>query len=208
MGRDYVSTGVPCSKIAFPDMEKGQTDPSLARLNYLLQKIASNAPAPGSGSACGAVVAAAAALVEKVANLSTGQWSGAARVLERAKALRVEGFELIEEDAQAYLAFVEAVRSQVDVDTAHARTVDVPLRMTRAAAEVAELAAQLAARGNPNLRPDAVVAAILAAAAAESGRTLIAVNVGDVAGDSRLAAATKLARQAGELAGSLRSQPS
>ena len=203
MGRDYVSTGVPCSKIAFPDMEKGQTDPSLARLNYLIQKIASNAPAPGSGSACGAVVAAAAALVEKVANLS-----GAARVLERAKALRVEGFELIEEDSQAYLAFVEAVRSQVDVDIAHARTVDVPLRMTRAAAEVAELAVQLAAHGNPNLRADAVVAAILAGAAAESGRTLIAVNVGDVAGDSRLAAATKLARQAGELAGSLRAQSS
>jgi formiminotetrahydrofolate cyclodeaminase len=76
--------------------------------------------------------------------------------------------------------------------------------MTRAAAEVTALAVQMAHHGNPNLRPDAVVAAILSAAAAESGLTLITVNVGDAAADPRLAAARKLARQATELAGSLR----
>ena len=116
----------------------------------------------------------------------------------------MEGFELIEEDSKAYLAFVDAVRSQVDVATMHARTVDVPLRMARAAAEVAELAVQLAQHGNPNLRADAVVAAILAAAAAESGLTLIEVNVSDAPDDHRLAAAAKLARQASELARSVR----
>jgi formiminotetrahydrofolate cyclodeaminase len=154
------------------------------------------------------VVAAAAALLEKSARLSGKQWDGAAAALERAHALRVESFELIEEDAQAYLAFVDAVRSQTDVETAHARTVDVPLRMTRAAAEVVELAVQLANKGNPNLRADAVVAATLAAAAADSGLTLIAVNVGDVAGDTRLAAARQLARKATGLAASLRPQDS
>ena len=116
----------------------------------------------------------------------------------------MESFGLIEEDAQAFLAFVEATRAEKDVEMAHARTVDVPLRMTRAAAEVAELAVQLANHGNPNLRADAVVAAILAAAAAESGLMLIAVNVGDVAGDARLAAARQLARKATGLASSLR----
>ena len=150
------------------------------------------------------MVAAAAALVEKSANLSQKHWDGAALALERAHALRVEGLELIEEDAEAYLAFLEAVRSQTDVSTAHARTIEVPLRMTRAAAEVAALAVQVAHHGNPNLRPDAVVAATLAAAAAESGLTLITVNVGDAATDQRLAAARKLARQATELAGSLK----
>ncbi len=154
------------------------------------------------------MVAAAAALLEKSARLSGKQWDGAAAALERANALRVESFELIEEDAQAYLAFVDAVRSQTDVETAHARTVDVPLRMTRVAAEVVELAVQLANNGNPNLRADAVVAATLAAAAADSGLTLIAVNVGDVAGDTRLAAARQLARKATGLAASLRPQDS
>ena len=154
------------------------------------------------------MVAAAAALVEKAANLSTKQWDGAALAIERARALRVEGFELIEEDAQAYVAFVDAVRSQNDVSTAQARTVEIPLRMTRAAAEVAALAVQVAHHGNPNLRADAVVAATLAAAAAESGLVLISVNVGDSATDPRLAAARKLAHQASELAGSLRPQAS
>jgi hypothetical protein len=51
-----------------------------------------------------------------------------------------------------------------------------------------------------------VVAATLAAAAAESGLTLISVNVGDVAGDARLAAARQLARKATGLAASLRPQ--
>jgi formiminotetrahydrofolate cyclodeaminase len=150
------------------------------------------------------VVAAAAALVEKSARLSTRQWAGAAGALERAHALRVESFELIEEDAQAYLAFVEAVRSHDEVDEAHARTVDVPLRMTRAAAEVVELALELANHGNPNLRADAVVGATLAAAAAESGLTLIGVNLSDATDDARLAEARQLARKATGLASSLR----
>jgi formiminotetrahydrofolate cyclodeaminase len=115
---------------------------------------------------------------------------------------------LIEEDAQAYVAFVEAVRSQQDVGVAHARTVDVPLRVIRAAADIAELAVQLAQHGNPNLRADAVVGAILAAAAAESGVMLIEVNLGDPAGDARFAAAKKLARKASGLALSLRPRDS
>jgi formiminotetrahydrofolate cyclodeaminase len=153
-------------------------------------------------------VAAAAALVEKSARLSKKQWEGAAGALERAQALRVESFGLIEEDSRAYLAFVEAVRSQRDVETAHARTVDVPLRMIRAAAEVAELAVQLAQHGNPNLRADAVVGATLAAAAAESGLILIGVNLGDATSDARFAVAKKLARKSSGLALSLSSRAS
>ena len=144
-------------------------------------------------------------MVEKSARLSKKQWDGAAGAFERANALRTESFGLIEEDAQAYLAFVDAVRSQKEVGTAHARTVDVPLRMIRAAAEVAELAVQLAQHGNPNLRADAVVGATLAAAAAESGLILIEVNLGDATGDARFAVAKKLARKASGLARSLSS---
>lgn len=159
------------------------------------------------------MVAAAAALVEKSANLSARHWDGAAHAADQARALRLASFELIEEDAQAYLAFVEVVRAargqeraegQAAVAIAHARTVDVPLRMTRAAADVAELAVQLAQHGNPNLRADAVVGAILAAAAAESGAMLIEVNLGEAVDDPRLALARKLARKASGLAVSVR----
>lgn len=100
------------------------------------------------------------------------------------------------------------MRSQKEIGDAHARTVDVPLRMIRAAAEVAELAVQLAQHGNPNLRADAVVGATLAAAAAESGLILIEVNLGDANADARFAVAEKLARKASGLALSLRSRDS
>jgi formiminotetrahydrofolate cyclodeaminase len=100
------------------------------------------------------------------------------------------------------------VRSQQDIDVAHARTVDVPLHKIRAAAEVAELAVQLAQQGNPNLRADAVVGAILAAAAAEAGLLLIEVNLSDPAADARFAVARKLARKASGLALSLRPRDS
>lgn len=146
--------------------------------------------------------------MEKSARLSQKHWDAAAGALERAQALRAESFGLIEEDAQAYLAFVEAVRSQQGIDAAHARTVDVPLRMIRAAAEVAELAVQLARHGNPNLRADAVVGATLAAAAAESGLILIEVNLGDATADARFAVAKKLARKASGLALSIRPEDS
>jgi methenyltetrahydrofolate cyclohydrolase len=85
------------------------------------------------------------------------------------------------------------VRSGRDVAAARERTIEVPLDIVRSAAAVVALADQLAAHGNPNLRADAVVAAILAAAAAESAAILIAVNVEDQ-GDVRLQEAQKLAR--------------
>jgi formiminotetrahydrofolate cyclodeaminase len=85
------------------------------------------------------------------------------------------------------------VRSGRDVDAARERTIEVPLDIVRSAAEVVGLADQLASHGNPNLRADAVVAAILATAAAESAAMLIAVNVEDK-DDVRLLEAQKLAR--------------
>ena len=56
------------------------------------------------------VVAAAAALVEKSANLSTKHWDGAARALEQARALRLASFELIEEDAARVYRLGAAIR--------------------------------------------------------------------------------------------------
>lgn len=153
------------------------------------------------------MVAAAAALLEKVARLSVKRWSGAADALARAHALRLRSEELIEHDLHGYLAYVEAMRSGGDVGRALAKTIEVPLDIVRAALEVVELAAQLAAHGNPKLRADAVAAAILAVAAAETSAMLISVNVLG-ADDVRLDEARKLAAQAREKALSLKPQGS
>src|SRR4029077_6071555 len=147
------------------------------------------------GSATAAVVAAAAALVQKVTRLSGKQWAEAAEMHERAERLRLQSEELIEQDSLAYLDFVEAVRSGQGVAGAQARTIQVPLEIARAAAEVAALAEQAASLGNPKLRPDAVAAARLASAAAEAAAYLVGVNVGESA-DVRVEEARGLARGA------------
>ena len=141
------------------------------------------------------MVAAAAALVQKVARLSVEKWPEASQMHARAEQLRLQSEELIEQDAVAYLAFMEAVRSGEGVAGAQARTIQVPLEIARAAAEVAELAEQAGTLGNPKLRPDAVVAVMLAAAAAESAAYLVGMNVGETT-DGRWDEARQLASEA------------
>lgn len=128
---------------------------------------------------------------------------GATAALEEAHELRLRGEELVEHDVLAYLAFVEAVRSGQGVTDAKQRTVEVPLEIGRAAGKVSTLAEQLAAHGNPKLRADAAVAAILASAAAESAAFLVEVNLGQ-ARDSRRDEAHALALHAFELSRRLR----
>ncbi|HEV2033638.1 MAG TPA: cyclodeaminase/cyclohydrolase family protein [Candidatus Dormibacteraeota bacterium] len=189
------------------------TERQEARLESLLNGLASDQPVPAGGSATAAVVAVAAALLEKAAKLSAAHWTGAAGARERAHALRVQAEELLEEDSHAYMAFVEAVRGakgtigearERAIGPAHSKTVDVPLAIVRSGAEAVDLAAQLATHGNPNLRADAVVAATLAAAAAEAAASLMAVNLSAKQGDPRLAEARRLATAAGRRAADLR----
>jgi formiminotetrahydrofolate cyclodeaminase len=130
-----------------------------------------------------------------VARLSTKQWPEAGEVHARAERLRLRAEELIEEDSLAYVAFMEATRTGVDVANAQARTIEIPLEIVRSAAEVAELAEKSASSGNPKLRADAVVAVMLSSAAAESAAYLAGVNVGDT-GDVRPDEARRLANEA------------
>jgi formiminotetrahydrofolate cyclodeaminase len=81
--------------------------------------------------------------------------------------------------------------------------VGVPLAIAKLGKETAELAGELAAHGNPNLRADAMVAATLAAAAATAAARLIAVNLAGSRRDPRLVEAEKTARAAGDKAESL-----
>ena len=177
--------------------------------------LASDRPVPASGSAAAAVIAMASALLEKVARLSTAKWAGADAAVEQAHALRLRSEELVEADANSYMAYVEAVRSAKNIQgkareraiaPARAATIDVPLAIARLAAETVELADRLAENGNPNLRADAMVAATLAAAAATAAARLITVNLSG-ARDSRSTEADRIARAATEKAavlGSLR----
>lgn len=120
----------------------------------------------------------------------------ASAMFERAGRLRLHSEELVEHDSLAYLEFVAARRSGVGVAEAEERTVEVPLDICRSASEAVEMAHELAASGNPNLREDAAIAAILGAAAAQSAARLVTANLGFFSRDPRRAEARRLVRAA------------
>lgn len=78
---------------------------------------------------------------------------------------------------------------------------EVPLKVARIGVETAELAARLAASGNPNLVGDARVAVLLAAAGVRAAAELVGINVrcGDLSG-APLADARACVRRADALA--------
>lgn len=173
-----------------------------ARFGYLLTKIASGEPAPASGSASAAVVAAAEALAQKVA-IRSERWSRSTEIHNRAEAVRLRAEELVELDAAAFNEFLAAVRSGGDVEAARQKTIDVPLEIARAGAEVVQLSHELESGGNQNLRADAVAAAILAHSAVTVAAMLVKINLTPGAGDARSREAGRLVR---EVSASVRQQ--
>jgi formiminotetrahydrofolate cyclodeaminase len=175
-----------------------------ARLGKLLAGLASDQPVPAGGSAAAAVVALAAALVEKVAKLSTKQWAGAAKLVGLATTLRRTAEELVDADAFAYTEFVVARRAarglnaeaEQELESARARTINLPLDTIRNAVETVEVASALAESGNPNLRSDAAVACTLAIAGAQAALITMRANLPDSSRDPRLVEARRLVRAA------------
>jgi methenyltetrahydrofolate cyclohydrolase len=150
----------------------------------------------------GAIVAAfAASLTAMAARFSTEQWEDAAGAVAQAEALRARLVPLADEDAKAYENFLLARRMPETVDPevrnaavgdALSRAADVPLSIAEAALDVASLAAELAERGNPNLRGDAAAAALLAEAAVRSTANLVEINLATREGDERIDRAREL----------------
>lgn len=152
----------------------------------LLDLLARRGPGPAVGSAAALVAATAAALVAKAARTSTAVWEDALGAAAQAEALRSRTSPLAQADADAYAAAVERLDEPRDPDPDRrdfqlGRALDaaavVPMRIAAAAADIAVLAAEVAERGNPNLRPDATGAALLAEAAARTAAHLVEVNL-------------------------------
>src|SRR5712691_263838 len=104
-----------------------------------LDALGARTPAPASGSGAALTGSIAAALAELAARFSDER-EAVTRLVE----LRGRLVELADLDAEAYSAFMRT-RSIEDRD----RTIDVPLAIAEAAAEVSLLARALAEGGNP-----------------------------------------------------------
>lgn len=169
-----------------------------------LAELAGSRGAPGGGSALGFAVASAAAVLGMAARVS-----GAGGLAAQADAIRARAAPLAQVDADAYDAALavrdatEAVRADRrdwEIGRAFALAAEPPLDIGRAAADVAELAAQLAETGDPRVRADAQAAAALAAGAARGALALVAVNLTARDGDPQVAEARQLAEAAARAA--------
>jgi formiminotetrahydrofolate cyclodeaminase len=168
-------------------------------LTGFLDEVGAKTSAPGGGAVAAVAVSLAAALAEMAAQFSGKQWDRAEEAVTRARELRTRALPLAEADAEAYQAVIET-RGTPAYEEALSRAADVPLAIAQAAAEVGELAAELAARGNPNLRGDAATSALLAEAAARAAANLVKINLAGKNGDERIARARDLASAAGAAA--------
>jgi formiminotetrahydrofolate cyclodeaminase len=172
------------------------SEPSFAdmTLHQLLVAFSDANPVPGGGGAAVVAVALAASLCAMSARLSDRHSEHAPDIAAEALAIRAEMAPLCDEDARSYLAVVAASRAPEEPDPDdHRRRLadalssasDVPMATVRAGARLARLAALLAQEGNPSLRGDAVVAALLAGAGAQGAGTLVRINLAGVPADER-----------------------
>jgi len=171
-----------------------------------LDLLAARVPAPGGGGAAAVTCALAAGLVAMAARFSDAQLPAAADVADQADQLRERAAGLADQDAAAYGAVLDAYRRPAGggerrqrIEAALRGAAEVPLEIAEIAAQVAGLAADVTAGGNPNLRGDTVTAAHLAEASARSAAALVDINValGRLAGDlPRRAASAVAAAQA------------
>jgi methenyltetrahydrofolate cyclohydrolase len=144
--------------------------------------VAARTPAPGGGSVAATATALAASLVEMAASF-TGDLDPQ---FQRAGELRTRALELAEIELHAYEPVLEALRLPREdperagrVSAAQTEASKSPLEIARVAADLAELAAELARNGNPNLAGDAIAGALLAEAAAQAASRLVAINLID-----------------------------
>lgn len=170
----------------------------------LLDTIAAETPAPGGGSAAAFVTEMAASLAAMTARFAH-DWDGAPGAVAQAETLRHRAAPLADADAMAYENVLTALRMPKELETevrdaligeTLSRAADVPLEIAECAASVAQLAAEIAARGNPNLRGDAAAASILASAAARVASNLVEINLATAEGDDRIERAHGLVRSA------------
>jgi glutamate formiminotransferase/formiminotetrahydrofolate cyclodeaminase len=159
-----------------------------------LDALASDAPAPGGGSAAAFAGSMGAALAAMVAKLTVGREKYAEhdeamrRVVAEAEELRKTLHRQVKADATAYDGVMAALKMPKKSDAekkaraealeaAGKHAAEVPLENARLALRALRLAAEAAAKGNRNAVSDACVAALLSRAALRGACFNVRINV-------------------------------
>lgn len=194
-------------------MEALDTDSRLSELTLesFLERLASDAPVPGGGSAAALAAAMGASLVHMVVALSEGRPHAEGRedVLREmrlaAAGLQSELLELAQADAAAYASVIAARRLPrdtererqarlVQIQVATREAIRAPLEVARRAADVLALSERLAPIGSRRAISDVGVAGLLAAAGLRGAIANVDINVPSLADDDPLREEARAAR--------------
>jgi formiminotetrahydrofolate cyclodeaminase len=163
-----------------------------ARMSTWLDQLADRTPAPGGGAVAALCAASAAALLEMVANYTTGgKWADREEamkaVLAEAGELRARAAQLAQDDAEAFGAVgaayalprstpEEKAARRAAIEEATRGAAEPPVQVGQVATRLVALAEQMVEPVNPNVLSDVGVAAATARAALSGSITNITVN--------------------------------
>jgi formiminotetrahydrofolate cyclodeaminase len=163
-----------------------------APISDWLDQLAGRTPAPGGGAVAALCAASAAALLEMVANYTTGKkWADREEsmraIVAEAAELRAQAARLAVDDAEAFGAVGEAyvlpkatdeekAARSVAIQKATLGAAEPPIQVGRVAMRIVALADEMVEPANPNVLSDVGVAAATARAALSGSITNITVN--------------------------------
>jgi formiminotetrahydrofolate cyclodeaminase len=161
-------------------------------IKQFLEKLASNSPTPGGGSASAFAGALSASLIAMVAGLSSKKDKRKQKEMEemKKKAVTIQKrlFRAIDEDAKSFEAVIKAFRLPrttekerfhrvKEIQIAYQRATATPQLVCQHSVQLLEYSKFLIQEGNPNAVSDAGVAAFLADAALAGGLLNIGINL-------------------------------
>jgi methenyltetrahydrofolate cyclohydrolase len=158
-------------------------------LEQFAGRVAAMTPVPAGGSVAAVTAGLAAALPAMIARIALEKGvvepDSLRQMVEQGDHLSAQLIALAEADANAYLAVLEARRDHSGGEAARderirkawRHAVQVPADVIRLSAEVAKLARRAAREGPASTVGDAVMAALLAAAAAAGSLVNLRLNV-------------------------------
>ncbi len=164
------------------------------RVHELLERTASKEPVPGGGSISALAAAAAASLVEMVANLTIGRKgfedvSGEMEDISRkAMEYRERLTTAIDQDSEAYAKVMEAFRMpkseerekqqrSAAIQKALKGAAEVPLAVAEDALSLLQVAKTVVKKGNPNALTDGLVAVMMARTGALGAIQNVRINL-------------------------------
>ncbi len=164
------------------------------KITEFLDKLASNEPAPGGGSAACVAGAMGAALGSMVANLTIGKAGYEEHdeffkeKVQKTEELRQLLTDLVDQDANAFSGVIDAFKMPKDTDEQKAarsakiqeeykKAAEVPMDTCIACRKVIDLHLEMGTKGNKNALSDIAVGALCALTALKSAALNVNINL-------------------------------